>query len=433
VLHPDVERLAASELRPLQEARWASQWEHVRRDSQFYRRKLGSLCDRSLGLDDLTGVEPTSKDELKSSQEAFPPFGDYVACPEDRIIRLHRTSGTTGRGMHLAYTAADAAVVAQTGARAMRSAGLAPGDRVVHCLNYQLWTGGVTDHLILEAAGATVIPFGVGHTLQLINVIRELGVTAISCTPSYPALIEQVLAEETALAPRDLGLRLGLFGGEAGLDNPAFRARLEATWGFRVRNANFGLSEVMSILGSQCEETNDLHLHARDAVFVELLDPAFERLPVEPGVTGELVCTHLAKECQPLVRYRTRDLVTVTGTGACACGREAFRFRIAGRTDDMFNVRGVNVFPGAVRVVVEGMPDLASGQFRIHLSGPGPYDRIDLRLEAAQGIAPDRFQAVSATVAESVKRTIGATASVTVVPHGALGRTAGKTSLVVRE
>jgi phenylacetate-CoA ligase len=433
VLHPDVERLAPRELRPLQDARWAPQWDCVRRGSRFYRRKLGALCDRAIGLDDLHLVEPTTKDELKASQEAEPPFGDYVVCSEDQIIRLHRTSGTTGRGMHLAYTASDAAVVARTGARAMRAAGLVPGDRVVHCLNYQLWTGGVTDHLILEAAGATVIPFGVGHTLQLIEVIRTLGVTAISCTPSYPALIEQVVAEETDLEPGDLGLRLGLFGGEAGLDNPAFRERLEATWGLRVRNANFGLSEVMSILGSQCEETNDLHLHARDAVWVELLDPAtLERLAIEPDVTGELVCTHLEKECQPLVRYRTRDLVTVTGTGPCACGREAFRFRIAGRTDDMFNVRGVNVFPGAVRMVVESLPD-TSGHFRIHLAGPGPYDRIDLRLEAAAGIGPAGFDAVGATAAEAVKRRIGATAAVTVVPHGALGRTAGKTSLVVRE
>jgi phenylacetate-CoA ligase len=434
VLHPDVERLGLRELRPLQDARWAAQWERVRLASSFYRRKLGAACDRILTLDDLTGIEPTTKDELRASQEVDPPFGDYAACPPDRVIRLHRTSGTTGRGMHLAYTAADAEVVARTGARAMRAAGLMPGDRVVHCLNYQLWTGGVTDHLILEAAGATVIPFGVGNTRQLIDVIRELGVNAISCTPSYPALIEQVLREETDLEPPDLGLRLALFGGEAGLDDGTFRERLEATWGFAARNANFGLSEIMSILGSQCEHTTDLHLHARDAVYVELLDPdSRERLPIEEGVTGELVCTHLEKECQPLVRYATRDLVAVTGTGPCACGREAFRFRIAGRTDDMFNVRGVNVFPGAVRAVVEGLPDVASGHFRIHLAGPGPYDRIDLRLEAAREVAPGSFDDIGVAVAEAVRSRIGASASVTVLPHGALGRTAGKTSLVVRE
>ena len=202
----------------------------------------------------------------------------------------------------------------------MHAAGLRPGDRVVHCLNYCLWTGGVTDHMILEAAGATVIPFGVGNTRQLIDAIVELKATAIHCTPSYPALIEKTLAEDGKLRPRDLGLRLGLFAGEAGLDNPAFRQHLEATWGFAARNANFGLSEVMSILGSQCEATNDLHFHAGDAVFVELLDPATEaRLPIAEGTAGELVCTHLDKQCQPLIRYRTRDVVTVTGTGPCAC------------------------------------------------------------------------------------------------------------------
>ncbi len=424
---------ASTSCGPCRNARWTAQWDHVRSRSRFYRARLGSMCDREVTLEDLTAIEPTTKEELRASQEAHPPFGDYIACDEAGVIRLHRTSGTTGRGMHLGYTAADAEVVARTGARAMRCAGLMPADRVVHCLNYQLWTGGVTDHLILEAAGATVIPFGVGSTRQLVDVIRELGVTAISCTPSYPALIEQVLREETDLAPRDLGLRLALFGGEAGLDNPQFRRRLEDTWGFAVRNANFGLSEVMSILGSQCEATTDLHLHARDAVFAELLDPGtLERLPFETGVTGELVCTHLEKECQPLVRYRTRDLLTITGAEPCACGRAAVRFQVSGRTDDMFNVRGVNVFPGAVRVIVESLP-VASGHFRIHLAGPGPYDRIDLRLEAGLDVPPEAFPAVAAETAEAVRRRIGASAAVTVLPHGALGRTAGKTSLVVRE
>jgi phenylacetate-CoA ligase len=339
----------------------------------------------------------------------------------------------SGTGMNLGYTARDAAGTAAVGARGMRAAGLRPDDRVVHCLNYQLWTGGVTDHLILEAAGATVVPFGVGNTRGLIEAIRELGVNAISCTPSYPALLAKVLREETALAPRDLGLRIALFGGEAGLDNADFRRGLEETWGFAVRNANFGLSEVLSILGSQCEETTDLHFHASDVVFAEIIDPAtLERLPIAEGSSGELVCTHLARECQPLVRYRCRDIVTVTGTGPCACGRTAWRFRIAGRTDDMFNVRGVNVFPTAVRAVVAGLPELLSGHLRIDLRGPGPYDRIELRAEAAAGLPASRLAEAKAVLDERLKRAIGAGADATIVAYEALGRTAHKTSYVER-
>jgi phenylacetate-CoA ligase len=433
VTAPDTERLAPAALRDLQEERFAAQWDHVRRRSAFYRAKLGAVCDRALDLEGLAGIAETDKDELRASQLAAGPFGDYLACDPDDLVRVHRTSGMTGKGMTLGFTARDAAVIAAVGARAMRAAGLRPSDRVIHCLNYQLWTGGVTDHLILEAAGATVVPFGVGNTVGLVETIRELGVTAISCTPSYPALIERVLRDELGLEPRDLGLRIALFGGEAGLDDREFRRRLEETWGFAVRNANFGLSEVLSILGSQCEHTDDLHFHAGDVVFAEILDPATrERLPIEEGVTGELVCTHLLREAQPLVRYGCRDRVTVTGTGPCACGRTAWRFRIAGRTDDMFNVRGVNVFPTAVRAVVAAHPRLATGELRIELHGGGPYDRIVLRVEAARGLDPSAHGRAAATLTEAIKRSIGASAAVTVVPYGAIERTAHKTSWIER-
>ncbi|HEY7690232.1 MAG TPA: phenylacetate--CoA ligase family protein, partial [Dongiaceae bacterium] len=183
----------------------------------------------------------------------------------------------------------------------------------------------------------------------------------------------------------------------------------------------------------QCEATNDLHFHAGDAVFVELLDPAtLQRLPIAEGNAGELVCTHLDKQCQPLIRYRTRDVITVTGTNRCECGRTAWRFRITGRTDDMFNVRGVNVFPGAVRAVIAERADLASGQFRIHLRGPGPYDRIELSVEAAKPLPPERWPEAAATLAEAIKRQLRAGAAVSMVAFGSLPRTAGKTVWIER-
>ena len=432
LLHPSIETLSVAELRRYQDHVWRRQWVYVRARSEFYRRKVGSVA-ADLTLDRLQDLPLTDKEEIKNSQLARPPFGDYVACDVTDIMRLHRTSGTTGRGMNLAYTRHDADLAARLGGRAMHAAGLRPGDRVVHCLNYCLWTGGVTDHMILEAAGATVIPFGIGNTRQLIDVILELRATAIHCTPSYPALIEKTLAEEGKLRPRDLGLRLGLFAGEAGLDNPAFRRQLEETWGFAARNANFGLSEVMSILGSQCDRTDDLHFHAGDAVFVELLDPATsQRQTITEGHAGELVCTHLDKQCQPLIRYRTRDVVTVTGTGPCACGRTAWRFRITGRTDDMFNVRGVNVFPGAVRAIIVERQDLSSGHFRIHLRGPGPYDRIEASVEAAKGLPAEHWPEAAATLTEAIKRHIRAGAEIRMVAFDSLPRTAGKTLWVER-
>jgi phenylacetate-CoA ligase len=432
LLHPEVETLAAPALRALQESAWKTQWNHVRGASAFYKRKLAPWVGRELTLDDLQELPLTEKDELRISQEAAYPCGDYVACAESTIARLHRTSGTTGRPLILANSQRDAIVIAQVGARSMWASGLRPTDRVVHCLNYCMWTGGFTDHTTLEATGATVLPFGIGNTRQLIESILDLGITAISCTPSYPALLETVLRDRfPKLKPRDLGLRLGLFGGEAGLDNIEFRSQIEERWGFKVRNANFGLSEVLSILGGQTEWTNDLLFHASDVVFAEILDPVtMQRLPIREGAVGELVCTHLRKECQPLVRYRTRDVVSVTGHDPGPDGRTAWRFRVSGRTDDMFNVRGINVFPSAVRVAVESLPGLASGQFRIALRGPGPYDRIEIVAEAAAGLAEWQWEAAALELEAAVRRQVGASAVVRVVPFEHFPRTAGKTRWV---
>jgi phenylacetate-CoA ligase len=285
--------------------------------------------------------------------------------------------------------------------------------------------------MTLEEAGACVVPFGVGNTRQLLETIVELGVTAISCTPSYPALLEKHLREE-GRDPRGLGLSLGLFGGEAGLDNVEFRGAMEAVWGFRVRNANYGMSEVLSNFGSQCDRTNDLHFHGADALFAEIVDGGGNSLPVREGVSGELVCTHLDKECQPLLRFRTRDIVTVTGTDPCACGRTAWRFRVTGRADDMFNVRGVNVFPSAVQGAILGRPDLASGQFRILLAGKGPWDRIAVRAEAARALPQTAWPEAAHALAAAIRATTGATAEVTLVAHDSIPRTAGKTALIER-
>ncbi|KWF30199.1 phenylacetate--CoA ligase family protein [Burkholderia pseudomultivorans] len=428
------ETLPLDRVRRHQDALWATQWDYIRSMSVFYRAKLARWIDREMTLDSLQDLPFTEKDELRISQDALSPFGDYVACGEARISRLHRTSGTTGRPLILANSAADAHRIARVGARSMWAAGLRPTDRVVHCLNYCMWTGGFTDHTVLEATGATVVPFGVGNTRQLIDSIINLRINAISCTPSYPGLIEQVLRESAELRPRDLKLTLGLFGGEAGLDNPDLRNAMEEKWGFKVRNANFGLSEVLSILGGQTDWTHDLLYHASDVVFAEIVDPAtLQRLPIAEGTMGELVCTHLQKECQPLVRYRTRDVVTVTGVDRGPDGRTAWRFRVTGRTDDMFNVRGINVFPSAVRVAVESIPQWASGVFRIRLKGEGPYDRITMAVEAAQGLPAASWSQAKERVEAAIRTNVGATADVTMVPFEHFPRTEGKTRWVEKE
>lgn len=431
MLHPDFETWAPDRVRRHQAALWSEQWSRLRAGSRFYADKMGEKLSRPASLEAIADLPFTDKDELRRSQEREYPFGDYISCDRDKPVRLHVTSGTTGRPLQLANSQRDVEVIARVGGRAMYASGLRPGDRVVHCLNYCMWTGGVTDHMALEAAGACVIPFGVGNTQKLLSTIREIGITAISCTPSYPALLERILREQKQ-RPRDLGLRLGLFGGEAGLDNQEFRAAMEDVWGFGVRNANYGMSEILSNFASQCEHTDDLHFHGSDAIFAEILDSQGNSLPIKEGTSGELTCTHLDKECQPLVRYRTRDVITVAGIGKCDCGRTSWRFRVTGRTDDMFNVRGINVFPSAVQKGVLTRPDLTSGQFRIVLQGAGPWDRIKLRVEAAATLPPEDWPAAAKALEEAVRQHAGASAEVVLVPADTMPRTDGKTTFIER-
>lgn len=406
---------------------WSRQRDYVSAASTFFGEHwAGHHVPEQ--LNDIASLPLVDKDMLRASQRDAGPYGAYLAADPRTIRRVHRTGGTTGEAMNLALSEVDAQQTATVGARAQAAAGLGPGDVVVHCLNYQMWMGGFTDHTTLEATGATVIPFGVGNPQLLLRTITELGVTAISCTPSYPAVLEKV-AEEAGIDPRTLGLRLGLFGGEAALDVPGFRERLEDIWGFSAMNSNYGVTDVMCNIAGQCIHQSDLHFMGLDVVHPEIIDPGTgEVLPWEAGSHGELVMTHLARQCQPLVRFRTGDIITITSTEVCECGRTAPRFRVTGRADDMVVIRGVNVFPTSVAALVHA-DDALSGEYRILLDGPGPYDCLPLEVELAAGADIDD---VAQRLMDAAHRDLRVTATVTVLEHGTLPRTEGKTRRVIR-
>jgi len=430
-----IERADFADLRALAAHRqrcWEQQRAYVLANSPLHRRAWRGV-EPPLHLKALAELPFTDKEMLRASQHASPPFGDYLAASATTVARVHRTSGTTGTAMNLAMSAQDANETAIVGARAQSAAGLGPGHRVVHCLNYRLWMGGFTDHTTLEATGAAVVPFGVGDTQLLIRTIGELGITAISCTPSYPAVMERVLADHfPSLRPYDLGLRLGLFGGEAGLDNLEFRRRLETTWGMQVRNANYGMSDVFSNFAGQTEVDNDLHFMALDVLHPELVAPeSGDVLPWQDGQRGELVLTHVSRQCQPLVRFRTGDIIVLTGTDRARCGRTAPRFRVVGRTDDMVVVRGINVFPTQVAAVVHRHEAL-SGEYRILLDGPGPYDVLAIEAELAEQSVNPSPVPLAERIAAAFKRELGVTARVTLLPFRTLPRTEGKTRRVIR-
>ncbi len=426
----DAENFSLPELFQHQQTAWERQCRYVVQNSKFYQKLWDGLTPPE-DLRDLPKLPFSSKSELRDSQADTPPFGNYLASDRSTANRLHRTSGTTGQAMNLALSARDCEITEIVGGRSHRAAGLTPEHTVVHCLNYQMWMGGLTDHLTLERTGALVVPFGVGGTELLIRTILETGINAISCTPSYPVVLEKVLEERfPELTPRDLGLELGLFGGEAGLDDPAFRERIQETWGLSPRNANYGVSDVLSNFAAQCEHDMHLHFLAGDVLYPELVNPdTGQSLPLETGQEGELVLTHLERDCQPLVRFKTGDIISIQDTTPCRCGRKGMRFKVVGRNDDMVVVRGLNLFPTMVAAAINEFEEL-SGDYRIILETRPPYDVLPVQVELAKNkVVSDDF---SEKVEQKIKSNLGASALVTVLKANSFPTTEGKTKRVIR-
>jgi len=437
IWNEEMESLPAGDLARLERERLLAQLDYVAAHSSMYRAKWAKVRGGLKGIKevrDLAGLPFTTKAELRESQERQPPYGDFLACPPDKVNRVHRTSGATGRFVYTALTRADLALTHDCGARSFWAAGLRPRHRVIHCLNYQLWMGGFTDHANLETTGAAVFPFGVGSSRQLVRVIQEAGINALSSTPSYPKYLEGVVREELGIEPAELGLTLGLFGGEPGLDDPAYRRRIEETWGMRAMNANYGVSDVLCNFASVCEQNYKLHFLGAGALLFQLIDPATGRdLELEEGTVGEMVLTHLAKEAQPLVRYRTSDLVEILETGPCACGRTGPRFRVIGRSDDMLHVKGINVFPNGVARVLEAFVPEVTAEFQIVLDHPSPYEELPITVEHGPGVKPEEMEGLKNRLAAKLKEELNFKAVLTLAPPGSIQRTEmGKARRVIR-
>jgi len=431
----DIETIQPAVLGQLESQYLQAQLDYVWTCSAFYQAKFAEAGVKRQAireLADLPLLPFTEKDECRRNQQEHPPFGSYLATNQEQLIRAHKTSGTTGRALYVALTRGDRNLMNECAARSYWASGLRPSDTVVHCLNYRLWVGGFSDHENLEATGATVVPFGVGQTALLIQTIRELQVNAISATPSYMLpLIEAVLAQ--GLNPRELGLRKGFFGAEPGMSEPGLRARMEETWGRRAMYANFGMADILSMMGSECDFRQGLHFHAQGAVAVELIEPETGTpLTLTEGAEGELVYTHLLKEAQPLMRYRARDVVRILGTGACACGRTSFRFRILGRSDDMLHVRGVNIFPTAVGNTLAHLSDRLSGEFQIIVDHPPPHQYLRVRVELAQQLAPAHVEDLPQQIIQALREQLNFRAEPELVPYGTLPRTEQKARRVIK-
>jgi phenylacetate-CoA ligase len=416
--------------------RW--QWERltaglreVWRSNAFWRGRLqaaGVGDPRDVGAwADFARIPRLTKAELSADQAAHLPFGTNQSHPLDRYVRVFQTSGTTGSPIRWLETEASWAWWARCWAFVFRGAGLGPGDRLFFPFSFGLFVGfwaGLEGARIL---GAMAIPGGGQDSPTRLHAMRELGATALVCTPSYGLHLAEV-AGAHGMEPATLGVRTTIHAGEPGAGIPAVRQRLETLWGARAYDHS-GMTEV-GAYGFECVAQTGLHVNELEFI-AEVLDPESGQ-PVAPGEIGELTLTNLGRWGAPVFRYRSGDRVRL-GAGACACGRTFARLGggILGRVDDMLVVRGVNVFPSALEGIVRRFPVV--DEFQIEVFRRGALDEVRLLLEIDGSAQPgDGERATLTGVAEAVRRDLGIRVEVAAVPARTLPRYELKARRVVR-
>jgi phenylacetate-CoA ligase len=420
-----VERLRRPELERLQLARLQKTVARAAARVPLYRERLrkAGIASRDVrSLDDLRRLPFTTKADFRDAY----PFG-LLAVPMDRIVRIHASSGTTGKPTVVAYTRRDLQTWSDVMARTVMAGGVGPGDVVHNAYGYGLFTGGLGFHYGAERVGAAVIPISGGFTDRQLMALQDFGSTVLCSTPSYALYLAEAL-DEAGVDPKSLRLRVGFFGAEPWTEG--MRQALEARLNLMALNI-YGLSEVIGPgVSVECPERAGMHV-AEDHFLPEVVDPVtLEAVPA--GRTGELVFTTLTKEALPLLRYRTRDLTTLD-RAPCACGRTLARIgRITGRTDDMLIIRGVNVYPSQVEhalTLVAGVEP----HYLLVVRREGTLDDLEVRVEATAAVAAagaEAMRGVAALARRKLHEVIGLAAEVTVVPPKTIERSVGKAKRV---
>ena len=374
-------------------------------------------------LEDIRKLPFTIKNDLRDTY----PFGLF-ASPIHEIVRLHASSGTTGKPIVVAYDRSDIDVWSEVMVRTFAGFGVNDRDIVQNSYGYGLFTGGLGAHYGAETLGATVIPTSGGNTERQIMVMKDFGVTVICCTPSYFLhLVER--AEEMGTSLRDLPIRIGVFGAEPWTN--AMRERIEQAAGIKAFDI-YGLSEIIGPgVGAECREQDGLHIF-EDHFYPEIIDPDSGRV-LPDGEEGELVLTTLSKQAMPIIRYRTRD-VTALHAEPCRCGRTIRRIRrISRRSDDMFIIRGVNVFPSQIETALLNV-ETTLPHYQIILTRRKGLDEMEVQVEVTAEVFTDRVGALESLhdhIAKEIEHTIGIRAKVRLVEPHTIGRSEGKAKRVI--
>lgn len=416
-----------------------------RSDDDLYRAQIAALFERSPfyadklraagfdsataagGLEQIGALPFTTKDELRQSQADAPPLGGHAAVSLDEAARVYSTSGTSGVPCFIPLTRRDLGDWREIAKRSYRRSGLSPGERVVTTYNAGPFVAGAALDAF-DDLGITHIPVGTGNTERLVTALRLLSPHALVCTPSYALHIAE-WASAKGFSVRDAKLRRVLVAGEPGGGEESFRRTLEAHYGAPVFEI-MGIGDVAASLWGECEAQAGMHFSAQGIIHVELVDPeSGSAVPLEDGAEGELVYTHLRRQAAPLLRFRSRDHVVVYRS-LCLCGRSSLRVRCIGRTDDMLIVRGVNVFPSAIREVVARFGARVTGAIEVR-----PRRRavkqdppLPVVVELADGVPPSAE--LEEAIATELRAALTFTPEVRLVEARSLPRSEYKSKLV---
>jgi len=430
IVEPEIEQAPWEDQARSDALLYLEQIEYLFERSRFYREKLeraGFATHGAVGgLEAIEGVPLTEKDELRRSRSADEPIGAHRTASREEIVRIYSTSGTTGTPSYIPLTRPDLEVWERTSARSYGASGLSQGERIVSTYNAGPFVAGAALGAF-DRLGLSHIPIGSANTERLIAAVELLKPTVVVMTPSYALH----LAEWAAARGKDLAkssVKRVMVAGEPGGGEPAMRLRLERAWGASVTEA-MGIGDISVSLWGECEQKRGMHFSGRGFVHFELIDPQTGSVkPLVDGAEGELVLTHLVNRSAPLLRFRTRDHVRLS-MGPCACGRTSPRVRCIGRTDDMLIVRGVNVFPSAVREVVNEFAPAVAGviMIRPRVSGVRQEPPLPVKVEVMAGAD---VEGLADRIRARLRDKLLVTTEIELAPAGSLPRSDYKSKLV---
>ncbi len=410
----------------LQDERLIEMVERVYYNVPFYRKKMQTMGIEPgdiTGIKDLNKLPFTTKDDLRDNY----PFGLFASPMED-VVRLHASSGTTGKPTVVGYTRKDIALFSEVVARSLTAAGVKRHDMIQNAYGYGLFTGGLGVHYGAERIGATVVPISAGNTKKQVQLLQDMGTTAMALTPSYALYLAETL-EEMNIDPKSLPLKIGIFGAEPWTEG--MREEIEKRLDVKAIDI-YGLSEIIGPgVSIECQEQKGLHIF-EDHFIPEIIDPrTLETL--DAGEEGELVFTTVTKEALPLLRYRTRDLTTLDYS-PCACGRTLVRMKkCTGRSDDMMIIRGINVFPSQIESVLLELNE-TKPHYLLIVDRENNLDTLEVQVEVDDKVFSDeirKLEQLKGKIKSALDSTLSISVKVTLVEPKTLRRSEGKAKRVI--